>query len=401
MDATHLISNALPPPVRTEPHLRHPTRLRDHLRHALGKMFELTVVGTTLNSNISAKRSWKTSYPQLIHRNKLADDKGLRSGKACCMTLLATGSLLLADASAEHEGVLETEVLLKYLTYSEIRWRISSGRWQRPCKGVVVTQSGPLTDRQALRVALLRAGPAAALAGLTAARLDGFTLFADRSPTKDGPVHVILPSGTPRRPAPMRINVITHYARTLTSEDVHPTRQPRRTRIARSLVDAAAWMPTDRGAMAVLAAGVQQRLVRVEDLSQVVERIETLRRRGLMNGVLGDIAGGAQALSELDFTRQVVRRYRLPEPSRQVARRDHHGRRRWIDVLWDEWRVAAEIDGAQHEDPLQRWDDMDRDNGLITDGYRTLRFPAWLVRQDPASVAREVLTALRTAGYSH
>ena len=85
--------------------------------------------------------------------------------------------------------------------------------------------------------------------------------------------------------------------------------------MARSLVDAAAWMPTDRGAMGILAAGVQQRLARVDDLGQVVVRIEKLRRRALMTGVLVDIAGGAQALSELDFTRQVVRRHRLPEPS--------------------------------------------------------------------------------------
>jgi very-short-patch-repair endonuclease len=317
------------------------------------------------------------------------------------MPLLATESLLLAAVIAEHDGVLETDVALKYLTYSEIRWRIACGRWQRPCKGVLVTQSGPLTDRQALRVALLRAGPTAALAGLTAARLDGFTGFGDKFPVANGPIHVILPSGNRRRAAPLRMNVITHYARTLTSEDVHPTRQPRRTRIARSLVDAAAWMPTDRGAMAVLAAGVQQRLVRVEDLSKVVERIETLRRRGLMTGILSDIAGGAQALSELDFIRQVVRRHRLPEPSRQVARRDDQGRRRWIDVLWDDWKVVAEIDGAQHADPLQRWDDMDRDNGLNIDGYRTLRFPAWLVRQDPEYVAREILAALRKAGYPH
>ncbi|HEX3516902.1 MAG TPA: DUF559 domain-containing protein [Trebonia sp.] len=194
--------------------------------------------------------------------------------------------------------------------------------------------------------------------------------------------------------------MITHYSRELTGADVHPTRRPRRTRIARSLVDAAAWMPTDRGAMAVLAAGVQQRLVRVDDLRQVTARIETLRRRTLMTGILDDITGGAQALSELDFTRQVVRAYRLPEPSRQVARRDSRGRRRWTDVLWDDCKVAAEIDGAQHtEDPLQRWDDMERDNDLNVDGYRTLRFPAWLVRRHPELVARQIRGALRAAGY--
>ena len=305
----------------------------------------------------------------------------------------------LAELIEYHDGVLDTNAVLKCLSYGQLRWQIHSGRWQRPCKGVVVAQSGPLTDRQALRVALLRAGPGAALAGLTAARLDGFTGFGDKRAVADGPIHVILPPSKPRRTAPLSLNVIAHYSRELTNADVHPTRQPRRTRIARSLVDAAAWMATGRGAMAVLAAGVQQRLVRADDLRQVVARIETLRRRALMTGILDDIVGGAQALSELDFTRKVVRAHRLPEPSRQAARRDARGRRRWTDVLWDEYMVAVEIDGAQHtEDPLQRWDDVERDNDLNVDGYRTLRFPGWLVRQHPDLVAREILRALRKAG---
>lgn len=239
----------------------------------------------------------------------------------------------------------------------------------------------------------------AVLAGLTAARLDGFTGFGDKISFADAPIHLLLPCGYKRRTAPSRLQLTVHYSRGLASEDVHPTREPRRTRIARSLVDAAAWMPTDRGAMAVLAAGVQQRLVRVEDLSRIVQRIETLHRRGLMTGILADIAGGAQAMSELDFTRQVIRRHQIPEPSRQVARRDEQGRRRWIDAMWDEWKIIVEIDGAQHDDPLQRWDDMERDNGLNIHGYCALRFPAWLVRQYPEYVAREILAALRRAGY--
>jgi hypothetical protein len=59
-----------------------------------------------------------------------------------------------------------------------------------------------------------------------------------------------------------------HYSQELGDRDVHPLRHPRRTRIARSLVDAAAWMPTDGGAMTVLAAGVQQRLVRTTRLER-------------------------------------------------------------------------------------------------------------------------------------
>lgn len=42
---------------------------------------------------------------------------------------------------------------------------------------------------------------------------------------------------------------------------------------------------------------------------------------------------------------------------------------------------------------------MERDIDLALDGYLTLRFPAWLVRDDPQYVARRVLEALRTAGY--
>jgi hypothetical protein len=201
---------------------------------------------------------------------------------------------------------------LQFMTTNQLRWRVTSGRWQKPVRGVVVAQSGPLTDRQVLRAALLRAGPGAALAGLTAARLEGFKGFEDKQPLAGTPIHLLLPAGRRRRTPPPGLTVIMHYARALTDQDVHPLRQPRRTRIARSLVDAAAWMPTDRGSMAVLAAGVQQGLVRVDDLRLVAVRIETLNHRKLIIEALGDIAGGSQALSELDFIRLVVRACDLP-----------------------------------------------------------------------------------------
>jgi len=305
----------------------------------------------------------------------------------------------LDDVLTDHEGVLGTSVALRFMTRSQLRWQIASGRWQKPARGVVIAQSGPLTDRQLLRATLLRAGPQACLAGLTAARLDGLKGFDDKRPLREMPIYLLVPVGYKRRTPPLGLNVVTHYSRTLADLDVHPTRQPRRTRVARSLIDAAAWMPTDRGAAAILSAGVQQGLARVADLTVVVDRMEVLRRRQLITQTLGDVAGGAQAISELDFLRLVVRPFGLPEPSRQSARRDRQGRRRWIDAAWEDDKVAVEIDGAHHtEDPLQRWDDMERDIDLVLDGYRTLRFPAWLVRKDPGYVARRTREALnRTA----
>lgn len=306
---------------------------------------------------------------------------------------------LLTTLIDDNEGVLTTTQALTCLKRTELRWRVDSGKWQRPCHGVVVAHSGPLSDTQLLRVALTRWGPQAVLAGLTAAKLDNFRGFDDKSPVADVPVYILTPPGTKRRTAPSGLTVIVHQSKLLSEKDVHPLRRPRRTRIARSLVDAAAWMPTDRGAMAVLAAGVQQGKARVTDLRAVIDRAGMVRRRGLMLGILGDIEGGAQALSELDFTRKVVRQFKLPEPSRQVAKRDSRNRRRWIDVVFEEWKVVVEIDGAQHIQPIDQWDDMERDNDFEMDGYRVLRFPAWLVRDKPELVAKKVLDALRRGGY--
>lgn len=64
---------------------------------------------------------------------------------------------------------------------------------------------------------------------------------------------------------------------------MHPAREPRRTRIARSLIDAAAWSGSDRWALAILAAGVQQRLTRVDYLNVALDRVShTLPRRELV-----------------------------------------------------------------------------------------------------------------------
>lgn len=305
----------------------------------------------------------------------------------------------LAELLETQDQVADVASVRSWITPGELRWRLSSGRWQRPCRGVIVAHSGPLTEAQRLWVALMWAGRGAVLAGLTAARLDGFEGFADRD-AAERPIHVLAPAVRSVGKAPSGLPVVVHYATTLGTPDVHPLRRPPRTRIARSLVDAATWMSTDRGAQAVLAAGVQQRLVRVEHLSGVVEGNQRLRRRRLIAGTLDDIRGGAHALSELDFTRMVIRPYRLPEPDRQRCRLDSRGRRRYLDAVWEAAKVLAEIDGGQHMDPLQYWDDMARDNDFGR-SYRILRFPAWIVRYQPGQVAAQIRRALNEAGQAH
>ena len=299
----------------------------------------------------------------------------------------------LAHLLSWHDGVLRVDAAMKYLTRDALRWRVKSGRWQQPCRGIVVAQSGPLTEFQALRIAALWAGPGGALAGLTAASLDGLQGFTDRG-GPERPIHILVPVSSPARRSRPSLSLVVHYSRLLDTEDVHPLREPRRTRMARSLVDAAAWMATDRGAQAVLAAGVQQRLARTQDLTAIVARNQRLPRRAMIMDTLEDIAGGAHALSELDFTR-LIRRYRLPAPDRQSPRRDPAGRRRWLDAVWEAARLIVEVDGRHHMDAGQYWADMDRDNDLVAGGYRVLRFPAFIVRYHPGYVAERIRTALR------
>ncbi|HEX3921639.1 MAG TPA: hypothetical protein VHY31_05095 [Streptosporangiaceae bacterium] len=239
---------------------------------------------------------------------------------------------------ARQAGVVTSAAAFRNLGEPAVRWRLSSGRWRRVCYGVIVTQSGPLTEEQRLWVALLAAGDGAALAGLTAARLDGLTGFDDRR------VHLLIPVSRKLR-KPLR-DVVVHRCARLGPADVHPARQPPRTRLARSLVDGATWVTPDRLARAILAAGVQQRLVRATDLGQALAYCPHGPRRRLLRATLGDVSDGAEALSELDFS-DLVGRYGLPEPDRQARRVDAQGNR-WLDAVWEWARLVAEIDGRWH-----------------------------------------------------
>lgn len=290
----------------------------------------------------------------------------------------------------DHDAVIDTGSARAYLSLSELRWRIRSGRWQQPCRGVIVAHSGPLTAEQRQRIAVLWGGPGAMLAGLTAARLHGLHGF-DRDPET---IHLLRPGARVTRGDFPDLDIVVHYSRFLGEYDVEPLRSPRRTRAARSLVDAAGWMPTDRGAQAVLAAGVQQGLVTPEALLEEVARKERLPRGRVIRAAIDDIAGGSQALSELDFLNNVVRAHNLPVPDRQVAHRDSGGRRRMLDAVYEEARLVVEIDGAGHREVLQYWDDMSRDRNLALQGYTILRFPGAMVRDHPREVARQIREAL-------
>ena len=268
--------------------------------------------------------------------------------------------------------------------------RVARGHWRQPHQRVYVTHNGPVGPKEWRWVAVLAAGPSATLGGLTAAQAWGLRRYESRL------VHLLLPARHQTRTLPPGVRI--HRTTALPPEDVLDVGKPRRTMPARSLVDAAQWAASDEEARAVIAAGFQQRLVAGDDVHGVVARLPRARRRALILATATDAAGGAHSLAELDFL-DLVRRAGLPEPSRQVIRRDAAGQRRYLDVWFERWRVLVEIDGGQHLDPRTAWADMRRQNDLWATGDRVLRFPAWAVRHTPADVIAQLKAALITLGW--
>ncbi|WP_246158046.1 type IV toxin-antitoxin system AbiEi family antitoxin domain-containing protein [Catellatospora sichuanensis] len=290
----------------------------------------------------------------------------------------------------QHDVLSRAQALAHY-TDAAIRHRVAVGRWQRPRRGVYVLQPAPRDDDQRRWIAVLAGPPGTVTAGRTALTQLGLRGFAVTA------IHLLMPATVRDRDTPH--DVIVHRARLLDPvADVHDLGSPPCTMPARSVVDAAQWARSDDEARAIVAATLQQRLVGPPEVRAVLARMSGVRRRPVITQAVNDAAGGAGSLPEAQFL-ALCRRGGLPRPKLQVSRRDTDGRQRYLDALFDQYGVHAEIDGAQHLDVRAYWADMRRQNALWVRGERVLRFPAWAVRNQPDEVLESVRAALRAAGW--
>lgn len=226
----------------------------------------------------------------------------------------------------------------------------------------------------------------AVLDGVTALQAAGLTGYEDA-------VNVSCPkSARPRRPA----GVVVHETRRWNPDDVLVPGMPRM-RPAVAAVHGALWARSDRQAALILAMAAQQRIARPVDLAEAASSVLRHRRRKLLVRVIADLIDGAQALSELDFA-ALCRRRGLPTPTRQfVVRRP--GGRYYLDVCWEQWRLAVEIDGRHHESVQASIPDALRQNAVSNGGIRVLRIPLLGLRVSPDDFLDQVEFALRAAGW--
>jgi very-short-patch-repair endonuclease len=70
--------------------------------------------------------------------------------------------------------------------------------------------------------------------------------------------------------------------------------------------------------------------------------------------------------------------------------------RRFLDADFDTFCV--EIDGGFHIRPLNYWDDARRQNDLLVQGDRILRFPSVALRLEPEVVVAQLRAARKAFG---
>jgi hypothetical protein len=171
-------------------------------------------------------------------------------------------------------------------------------------------------------------------------------------------------------------------------------------RIERALIDGAAWSTAPRTACGLVAAGVQQRLTTADRLLAQLDEVGRVRHARVLRSALIDIAGGAHAMSEIDFIRFCARNG-LPKPTHQQVRKDRHGRRRYLDATLvgpTGIVVRVEIDGALHLVVRTYWDDMRRGNELIIGRETSLRFPSFVIYADDPEAIDQLRRALGLSG---
>jgi hypothetical protein len=272
------------------------------------------------------------------------------------------------------------------MTMHAVQAQVDARRWQRFGSHCVVAHNWEPTRAQWMWIAVLDNPGPAALAGLTSLEIAGFRYFG----TETKLIHVIVQRGANYHRFP---DVKVHESRRFGREDVVVSHGFPHTAFPRSALNAAAWQPHPRYACGLLAATVQQRICTAAELSDALRYVGRIRHKQRMRLTLHDVAGGAEALSELDVA-ALCRRFDLLPPRRQVYRCDPSGLRRWLDCEWhlpDGTVAVLEVDGSQHMS-VEHWGaDKRRDRKETIRGRKVLRCTAYEARWEQHDLAGDLL----------
>lgn len=263
---------------------------------------------------------------------------------------------------------------------------VTSGRWQRVHRGVVVTHSGPVAWRTRAWAALIYAGAGAHLSHESAAYLHGFRPAPPRFVT------VSVPGERRVRAAP---GVVVHHR----ARRVGVGGRPPRTWRGDTVVDLLARAAGDDEAVGWVCDAVRAGTNGLEILDALGRR-GRVRHGHLLRELVGVVADGVESPLERRYRRDVERRHGLPHADLQVTHRLASG---WIraDVVYRGLGLRVELDGELAH-PGGRTDaDTWRNNAVLLEwGDLTLRYRWRHVAVTPCATAAQVAGALRAGGWT-
>jgi predicted transcriptional regulator of viral defense system len=286
-------------------------------------------------------------------------------------------------------GVISRQQLLTAgLTTQMITTRLERKRWQQLHWGVYAVFSGPPPRQAWLWAAVLRAGPGAVLSHLTAAELHGLL------DTPAEAIFVTIPS-TRRVGAPGLVVRISSRV----AQATQPGRQPPRTSVEETVLDLTqlAWTFDDACGWLTQACG--RRLTTAARLGEAQRLRKKMRWRRELGDVLKAAADGIHSVLEYRYLRDVERAHGLPR-SRHQVRVVIDGRTVYRDVYYEEYKLAAELDGRLAHPDEERWRDTRRDNQAGAEGILTTRYGWRDVYGHPCETALLQARILRERGWT-
>lgn len=268
------------------------------------------------------------------------------------------------------------------------RAQVAGGRWSSVAyRGVLLAHDDAQLSRWWSAVTV--SGTDAALGGITALHAAGLEGYRDER------MHIWVRKSS----RVVRTGGITvHETRRWNEVDVLPVGVRRSTPAVATIQAAALWASSPRQAVLALVMPVHQRLVRAADVAVELNRVKRHRHAAVLRAALGDVIDGAQSLNELDFA-ALCRSHGLPEPTRQRVASTPEGQC-YLDVSWDRYGVALEVNGIGHGRVEQILKDNFRAIDLQLRGETVIELSVLTLRARPVEAMARVGAVLRARGWA-
>lgn len=302
---------------------------------------------------------------------------------------------LVADiASRQHAALHLEQMRERSVSDRQVAWAVATGVLERRSSAVYTVAGTPRTWRQELMVAVLDAGPGAAVSHRAAAKLLGHA-------RRDAPAVVEISVDRPR--SARLPGVIVHRSGDLTAEDVLEVDGIPCTGPLRTLVDLGAvepqWVVAD-----ALERALQSGQVTILGAEWMLTRLSARGRSGcgVFRRVLdGRALTGASPHPGLLEPRMARVLAGMPQPAYQYKVFDETGT--FVaqpDFAYPDIKEAIEVDGFEaHGTPEAMTADFEREHRLRAAGWNVTRFTWHHVVRRPSYVRRTVAELLGAASY--